>query len=380
MTDCFSVFNANIVTKSRNFIGSMQVENGVIQAIDEGSSSKANAQNWAGDYLLPGFVELHTDNLERHLMPRPKVSWPAFQALLSHDAEIAASGITTVFDALGVGDVDESALRGMNMSGLLNCIDEAENAGVLRAEHKLHVRCELPAPNVVELFSPFIDNPRVSVLSLMDHTPGQRQWTNVDHARTYYTGKKGWSHEKFDQISLHSKELQQQYAEPHRRFFVDYAKSRKITLASHDDTTPIHVDEAVCSGVTLSEFPTTVVAAEAAREQHLHIIMGAPNVVRGGSHSGNVSAIELAKHHWLDILSSDYVPSSLLDAAFTLKKRAGYSLSQAIATISINPARAVGLMDRGELALQKKADFSRVRLINDKPCVISVWRDGKRVI
>jgi alpha-D-ribose 1-methylphosphonate 5-triphosphate diphosphatase len=374
-----SITNARIVTGERDFPGNLHVRCGRIAGIDEGALRLAGAEDWNGDFLLPGFVELHTDNLEKHLMPRPKVSWPEFPALLAHDAEIAAAGITTVYDALGVGDVDEAALRGKDRSGLMACFDQAEAAQLLRAEHRLHIRCELPAPNAARLFEPFINNPRVQLLSLMDHTPGQRQWTNVAQARVYYTGKKGWSDEKFDQVVAESQSLQQQYAEPHRRYFIEHARSRGIPLASHDDTTPQHVAQAREAGIAVSEFPTTRDAARAAREHGLGIVMGAPNVVRGGSHSGNISAAALAGDGLLDVLSSDYVPASLLGAAFILIQSCGFSVAQAVATISRNPARCVGLHDRGEIALDKRGDFSRVRLLNGVPSVIAVWRGGKRV-
>jgi alpha-D-ribose 1-methylphosphonate 5-triphosphate diphosphatase len=379
MSSTITLTNARIVTGERDFNGNLHVRCGKIAGIDEGVLRLAGAEDWDGDFLLPGFIELHTDNLEKHLMPRPKVSWPEFPALLAHDAEIAAAGITTVYDALGVGDVDEAALRGKDMSGLLDCFDQAEKASLLRVEHRLHVRCELPAPNAVRLFEPFLHNPRVQLLSLMDHTPGQRQWTNVEQARIYYTGKKGWSDKKFNHVVAESKTLQQQYAGPHRRFFTEHARSRNIPLASHDDTTPQHVAEAREAGIAVSEFPTTGEAARAARRHGLGIVMGAPNVVRGGSHSGNISATDLAAEGLLDVLSSDYVPSSLLSAAFMLVDRCGFSLAQAVATISLNPARRVGLNDRGEIAVDKRADFSRVRVLHGTPSVIAVWRGAKRI-
>lgn len=374
-----TITNARIVTRDRDFMGNARVRCGRFASIDEGTLRLAGAEDWNGDFLLPGFVELHTDNLEKHLMPRPKVSWPEFPALLAHDAEIAAAGITTVYDALGVGDVDEAALRGKDLSGLMACLDQAEQAGLLRAEHRLHIRCELPAPNAVRLFEPLAENPRVQLLSLMDHTPGQRQWTNVEQARIYYTGKKGWSDEKFDLVVAESKTLQQQYAAPHRQYFVAHARRRGIPLVSHDDTTPEHVAQARAAGIAVSEFPTTVDAARAAREHGLGIVMGAPNVVRGGSHSGNISAAALADNRLLDVLSSDYVPASLLSAAFILMHKCGFSVAQAVATISLNPAHCVGLEDRGEIALDKRADFSRVRMVNGIPSIVAVWRGGTRI-
>lgn len=378
MKDELVITNARVVTRDTLFSGCMRVEGGVIRAVDEGRIDAPGALDWEGDYLIPGLIELHTDNLEKHLMPRPKVRWPELPALLAHDAEIAAAGITTVFDALGVGDVDEAALRGQQMSGVLEAMDRAIREALLRVDHRVHVRCELAAPNTVELFEPFAGHRLVGLVSLMDHTPGQRQWTNIEQARIYYTGKKGWSDEKFERVVGESRALQEKYALPNRRHFLEYAQSRGIPLASHDDTTLGHVEQALDEGITISEFPTTHEAAQAARARSIGIVMGAPNVVRGGSHSGNVDAVELARDRLLDVLSSDYVPSSLLHAAFMLTECAGFSVPEAIATVSLNPARLAGLDDRGEIAPGRRADFCRVRLTSGMPTVIAVWREGRR--
>ncbi|HEV7801342.1 MAG TPA: alpha-D-ribose 1-methylphosphonate 5-triphosphate diphosphatase [Burkholderiales bacterium] len=380
MSDEQVMTNARIVTRHAVVEGSVRIGCGTITAIDEGDMHACGAVDWEGDYLLPGLIELHTDNLEKHLMPRPKVRWPEFPALIAHDAEVAAAGITTVFDALGVGDVDESGLRGQDLAGVLAVIDRAIRAELLRADHRVHVRCELAAPNTVTLFQPFADHPLVGLISLMDHTPGQRQWTNLEQARIYYTGKKGWSDDKFHRVVGASRALQEKYALPHRRHFLGYAQDRAIPLASHDDTTVSHVEQALDEGITISEFPTTEEAAHAARSRSIGIVMGAPNVVRGGSHSGNVGAVELACKGLLDVLSSDYVPSSLLHAAFMLTGQAGFSVPDAIATVRSNPARLAHLIDRGEIACGKRADLCRVRLTSDGPTVLAVWREGRRVV
>ncbi len=371
--------NARLVGADEIIEGSLLARGGTIAAIASGASSLPQALDMDGDYLLPGLVELHTDNFERHLMPRPKVRWPEFPALMAHDAEIAAAGITTVYDALGVGDMDEDALRGQSMGAVLDVIGQAAHGGLLRAEHRLHVRCELPAANARALFEPFEHHPLLGLLSLMDHTPGQRQWTNIDQARIYYTGKKGWSEEKFQWSIARGKELQALHAGAHRRYFLEVARRRGVPLASHDDTTPGHVAEAKAQGIAISEFPTRREAARAARGHGLAIVMGAPNVVRGGSHSGNIAAIDLAADDLLDALSSDYVPASLLPAAFMLARDAGWSLPRAIATVSKNPARAAGLADRGDIAPGQRADLVRVRVVNGQPVVRSVWRAGGRV-
>ena len=313
-------------------------------------------------------------------MPRPRVFFPAQPAVQSHDSEIAAAGITTVFDAIGVGDPYDEGFRARDQSALLAVLDLLEDAGVLRARHYVHIRCELPAPNARELFEPFARHPRMKLLSLMDHTPGQRQWNDIEHARIYYTGKKGWSQAKFEEELRLAPQRQADHAEPNRRWFVDFAREHGVALATHDDTTTAHVDEALALGAAMSEFPTTMAAAQRAKELGLATIAGAPNVVRGGSHSGNVAAMDLARAGVLDVLSSDYVPASLLNAAWRLHQEGGFSLSEAVNVVSRNPARATGLHDRGEIACGLLADVVRVREVASRPVVRCTWRGGERVV
>jgi alpha-D-ribose 1-methylphosphonate 5-triphosphate diphosphatase len=377
--------NARLVLDDEVVKGSLYSHGGTIERIDQGASAISGAIDLQGDYLMPGMVEVHTDNFERHLMPRPKVRWDDAPALLAHDAEIAAAGITTVLDALGVGEADPESVRGSEWNSVLDCIKEFSERGTLRADHLLHVRCELPAPNTLELFAPFVGNPMVRMISLMDHTPGQRQWENLEHAWIYFSGKKGWSREKFDERVAMSIELQALYAQPHRAYFTAYCNEHQIALASHDDTTVAHVEQAFAEGATVCEFPTTVAAAQAARDRNMLTIMGGPNVVRGGSHSGNVSAIELAKLGLMDILSSDYVPGSLLSAVVRLTETADLTLPQAVALVSRNPAKSIGLQDRGSIAPEMRADLVQMRITTladgrQQPIVRAVWRSGVRVV
>ena len=377
--------NAQLVLQDEVVKGSLTSQHGLIQHIDQGLSSVSQAIDLQGDYLIPGLVEVHTDNFERHMMPRPKVRWDDSPALLAHDAEIAAAGITTVLDALGVGDADPDSVRGNDWDKVLNCISDFVDRGVLRADHFLHVRCELPAPNTLELFKPFVGHDLVKMMSVMDHTPGQRQWENIEHAWIYFSGKKGWTKQKFEERVAMAQDAQARYAKPHRAYLTQYCQDNQIALASHDDTTVTHVEEAFAEGATVCEFPTTVAAAQAARARKMLTIMGGPNVVRGGSHSGNVSAIDLAKLGLVDILSSDYVPGSLMSATVRLTETTDLSLPQAVALVSRNPAKSIGLHDRGSLEVGLRSDLVQVRMINlpdgrHQPIVRAVWRGGVRVV
>ena len=359
--------------------GTVVLHDGVIADVASEPSRAPGAQDCGGDWLLPGLVEVHTDGLERHVMPRPKVSFPMQAAVQAHDAEIAAAGITTVLDAIGVGDPYGDGFRSHDQSALLDVLDGIEAAGLLRADHRIHVRCELPAGNARALFEPFSGHSRLLLISLMDHTPGQRQWSQIEQARVYYTGKKGWSDEQFQREVQIAPERQARHAAPNRAWFIQFARRHGVVLATHDDTTPEHVDEAVAAGAAISEFPTTLEAARHAKRVGLSTVMGAPNVVRGGSHSGNVAAITLAREGLLDALSSDYVPASLLQAAWSLMRDAGFTAPEAMGVVSLNPARACGLHDRGQIAVGLRGDLVRVRELNGLPVVHEVRRGGRRV-
>ncbi|MFZ6722064.1 alpha-D-ribose 1-methylphosphonate 5-triphosphate diphosphatase [Undibacterium sp. Ji49W] len=374
--------NAQIVLADEIMLGMMVTEQGRISDLAEAArmSAVTATEDWQGDYLLPGMVELHTDNLEKHLMPRPKVRWPTLPAILAHDVQVAASGITTVLDAISVGDIDTDSMRNDSLQAATEGLRMAADAGILRADHFLHMRLELAEENLLDMFAPYLNDDRLKLVSLMDHTPGQRQWTDLSHYRTYVSGKRGWSEDKVESMLEHLFIRQQAYAASNRRSIVSSCRAldNPVPLATHDDTTVEHVAEGVDDGVTISEFPTTVAAAKAAREQGLGIIMGAPNVVRGGSHSGNVSAAELARLDLLDVLSSDYVPASLLHAAFLLQDE-GFSLPKAVATVTRNPARMIGLHDRGEIAVGLRADYLRVRVVQGIPVVMGVWKAGRQI-
>ncbi|MDQ5898725.1 MAG: hypothetical protein RLZZ592_348 [Pseudomonadota bacterium] len=379
---------ARLVLAGEVIHGSVRLQHGCITAIDAWSSRSPCAIDLQGDYLVPGLVELHTDSHERHVMPRPGVHQPAWSAVLAHDAEIAAAGITTVFDAIGIGDPYRRGFRGRDQSAMLAVLDTLDEAGVLRADHRLHLRCELPADNALELFAPYAGHHRLGLMSLMDHTPGQRQWSDLARARLYFTEKKGWSHAQFDQeLALQQDPRSERAlrASANRQAFVAQARRLGVALASHDDTTVAHVEEAHRLGVSICEFPTTLEAARHAHGLGLLTLGGAPNLLRGHSHAGNVPVSALVEAGVLGALSSDYVPASLLAATWALAcdghggPADPQRLPRALAQASRAPARAVGLSDRGEIALGLRADLVRVREIAGQPVVLGVWRGGRRV-
>lgn len=371
--------NAAIVLPDRVIHGYIALDEGRIVEVGEGKAP-GKGIDLEGDYVVPGLIELHTDHLESHYAPRPKVRWHPLGAVLSYDAQIAASGITTVFDSLRAGvDIDGGGLGG-ELLDLASAIDHARRHGLFRCEHLTHLRCEVPSPDVVETVSAYLSRHPVGLLSLMDHTPGQRQFRDLDKYFNYYGGKTGKTADEIRRAIAEKQKVNGERASANRPALIALAREHGIPLASHDDTTLDEVRQSIEEGVVLAEFPTTQDSARACHDHGITIVMGAPNLIRGGSHSGNVAAETLARDGMLDILSSDYVPASLLMAAFELPRRvSAISLADAIRTVTKTPADATGLADRGEIAPGKRADLVRVHLAGDVPVVRRVWRDGRAI-
>ncbi|CAM5258424.1 Phosphonate metabolism protein PhnM OS=Stutzerimonas stutzeri OX=316 GN=CXK95_07340 PE=4 SV=1 [Stutzerimonas stutzeri] len=372
--------NARLVLADQVIHGSLLIRDGVIADIAAGTSSLPQAQDLDGALLLPGLIELHTDNLEKHMSPRPGVDWPSASAVLTHDAQIVAAGITTVFDALSIGDINPKGKRMQQLGVMLEAIAAAEAAGQTRAEHRLHLRCEVSHPQCLALFRELVEQPLVQLVSVMDHAPGQRQFARMEKYREYYMGKYHLSPAEMDAFVSEQLANSARHSDQQRAAIVDICHSRELALASHDDATLDHVEESAGYGMAIAEFPTTFEAAEASHARGLKVLMGAPNIVRGGSHSGNIAAADLAQRGVLDILSSDYYPASLLQAALGLAEQDnGYDLTRAIATISLAPARAAGLDDRGEIAVGLRADLVQAQVHKGQPVIGQVWRQGRRV-
>lgn len=373
--------NARLVLPDRVVeAGWIALADGVIAEFGSGRAP-AGVEDVDGDFVIAGLIELHTDHIEAHYMPRPKVYWNPVAAVVSYDAQLASCGITTVLDSLRVWREEGGEDVGGEAAVLAAAIAAARDAGMLRISHYLHLRCEVPMPHVVEEAAALIDRPEVRLVSLMDHTPGQRQFRDPEKLRTYYRSKTGGlTDAELDVLFAQRRDCAERHAARNYRELVALARARGARIASHDDTTLEHVAQSIADRVAIAEFPTTVEAARASHAAGIAVLMGAPNLVRGSSHSGNVGTAELARAGLLDVMSSDYMPSALLMAAFHLPKVVpGIGLPAAIGTVTRAPAAAVGLDDRGEIACGKRADLVRVRLTHDIPVVRGVWRGGERV-
>jgi alpha-D-ribose 1-methylphosphonate 5-triphosphate diphosphatase len=370
--------NARLVFPDRVETGTLVVRDGLIAEVSTGCSAAPGAIDLQGDHLIPGVVDVHTDNLERQVMPRSMARWPSVSAFLSHDSQVAAAGVTTVLDALCLGDLgfDESRLRtardGVRDLGALT------EAGVLKADHLLHLRCELPAKDMLPMLEEYHDHPLLRMVSLMDHTPGVGQY--IDPARYRAMRVKGGGVPEAVERRMAELTAQREVVGiPNRRALLALFEGRDVPLATHDDWDAEIVARNAADGILISEFPVNIEAARAARAHGMAVIAGAPNLVRGGSHSGNVSVAELAREGLVDIIASDYVPPAMIEAAWKLAAVAGMDLPSAVATITDNPARSVGLLDRGRIAPGLRADLVHVQEFGDMPVVRQVWRGGARI-
>jgi alpha-D-ribose 1-methylphosphonate 5-triphosphate diphosphatase len=370
--------NAILILPTELAEGTIVVRDGIITDISKTRSHAAGALDLDGDYLMPGVVDVHTDNLERQVQPRMNARWPSRSAMLSHDAQTAAAGVTTVLDALCLGDLgfDEGRIKTFR-DGVAD-LDALADTGLLKSEHFLHLRCEMPATDVLELVDPVADHKRVQMVSFMDHSPGVGQYADIENFRKVRR-KGGLSEAQIEMRIERMLEQRAKYRKPNRNALLARFAHRDLARASHDDETVADIAENVADGIMISEFPVRLDAARAAHKAGMKVIAGAPNIVRGGSHSGNVNAAELVREGLVDAFASDYVPAALVESAFIAVAKCGITLPQAVAMITANPARMARLSDRGRIETGLRADLLRVRVFEDIPVVRQVWRAGERV-
>ncbi|WP_420965365.1 alpha-D-ribose 1-methylphosphonate 5-triphosphate diphosphatase [Bradyrhizobium sp. B120] len=364
--------NAKIVTRSACFNGTVQIVDGLIADIATSSTSARGALDFEGDHLLPGLIDVHTDHLEKQILPRAGMSWDPLGAAIAHDIQICAAGATTVFDSLIVGAVGNPERRRL-LPLMLQGLGEARRHGLLRADHLLHLRCDARETDLIDLFLAYADRPELRFVTIMDDGPRR------DPKRFRHLERRKNTPEAEIEAEISAAATTEDCTEDNRRRLVAHCRERGVPFASHDDTTVAHIAEAVGHGLSISEFPITLEAAKAARAAGMTIIVGGPNLVAGRSHTGNVSVRELAQEGLIDIICSDYIPASILRGIWHLASQSDLSLPEAVALSSGRPAETFGLFDRGEIAVGKRADLVRVA---DRagPIVRAVWTAGRQVL
>ncbi len=367
------ITNAKIVTPSEIVVGSVVIENGRIAEITEENREGDNVINAEGRYLLPGLIDIHGDDLEREISPRPSATFPIDFALINLDRKTAACGITTKLHAIAYFEDELKGRHPAKSKEILRTLNRLKDK--LLVNNYIHARCEISSDisNVLQV----IGDPSVKLVSVMDHTPGQGQFRSVEDYKVYHKRVYGLKDHEIEEI-LNRKMKHDKVANLKR--ILDRAHRYGLPVASHDDDTVEKVEFFHSLGVKISEFPVTLEAAKRAKELGMFVSMGAPNVVRGKSSTGNLSAIEAIRHGLVDILCSDYHPESMLYAPFILERRELMSLNEAVNLVSLNPARAIGIDNEvGSIEVGKRADLIIVDLIEGIPVVVKTIVSGKVV-
>lgn len=339
--------------------GSVRIGNGIIKEISEQPVPDA-AVKGHGLILLPGFIDMHGDMIEREIEPRPKVRMPMELGLRDLDRRLAGSGITTAYAALSFSPASTYGhLRSYeHTSSVIRALHAMKDR--LLVDHRIHARFEITFPNALEVIDELIREGTVDLISLTDHTPGQGQYRNIERVVERTAAEKGVTREEAASLVARKIEERTRPAEELAATLARISKTchaHNVHLASHDDDTVAKVGIMAELGVTISEFPVTEEAARAARDRGLATAMGAPNALRGESYSGNLSARAAHKAGLLDILAADYHPWAMLPAVLELAKADSEGLPGAARLSAANAAHALGLDDRGTIEVGKRADL-----------------------
>jgi alpha-D-ribose 1-methylphosphonate 5-triphosphate diphosphatase len=360
--------------------GSIQIVDGAVVDVVEGDGPRGcgeDSVDASGVTILPGIVDFHGDMLERDMEPRPGVFFPADLALLELDKRLAATGITTAYAAVSFMEgTSGSSLRTIERSrSIVELINAVRDS--LLVDMRIHARYELTSPKATPTVVDLMQSGQVHLVSLMDHTPGQGQYRDVEKYAEIIEQWRKVSKREADQMAQARISRAEEAGDVWEgaRLVADVASRVGICVASHDDDTAAKVDRLVDLGVHLCEFPVTLVAAVRARERGMGIAMGAPNLFLGGSHNGNLSARDAIEAGLVDILVADYYPAALLQSAFGLAHSESMLLHEAWRLVSQHPAEALGLADRGRIDVGYSAD---VVLVEEtaRPRVRGTLRQG----
>ncbi|UOQ94691.1 phosphonate metabolism protein PhnM [Halobacillus shinanisalinarum] len=369
----YVIHNGQVVTEETILDGyAVVVEGEMIQAVipEEEVASYSHAQliDARGGYISPGFIDIHSDYIETIASPRPTSMMDFNISLREAEKHLINHGITTMFHSLSFYREDAFSHKPIrypeNVQRMVNAIDEThEELHMIR--HRLHARFEIDNIDEVDRLVQNIEDDKVHLLSFMDHTPGQGQYRNLEVYRETLQGYRDLTDDDVQTIIVERQNTEVMTIEKIKQV-ADMAIEKGIAVASHDDD-DVHKLELVKEfGTTVSEFPITLDVAKKATEMGLQTIVGAPNVLLGGSHSGNLSAAEAVEHHCADILCSDYYPAALLHAIFDLSEQHGNDLHHMFMMVTLNPAKAVRMDEEiGSIKAGKKADMIIIEKMDD---------------
>jgi len=345
--------NATVVTPGSSFEGSVVIEGDRIAAVESDPASGQRPDRTvdaSGKLLIPGLIDIHGDDIERHRFPRgsPVDEDIAFRTV---DRTNLSAGVTTKFHAIAFQDAPDDHRSAEIAIEMVESIHEADH---LLADHHVHARCELTDPDCVDAVEGILEMPAVKLASVMAHIPGKGQFGSPEAFKQWYLDNRDISEERVDELIAQRTSVDQETLNDRIATIVERAREAGVALASHDDETALEVERLHDRGIEISEYPVTLAAAERATELGMTTAMGAPNLVRGGSQWGNLGTAEAIAADVVDVLCADYHPPSLLAAPFV---DTGEPLHERVARVTLNPAEAVGLADRGRIDEGARADL-----------------------
>ena len=333
--------------------------------------------NAYGGYVTPGFIDMHSDHIEAMAAPRPSSIMDMELAVYEFEKECCTHGITTMFHSVSIWEgVGASPMRRPELVKQLADIIEKSHSQLHLIHHRFHMRFEIDNQEQFPLMLDYLRQKRVHLISFMDHTPGQGQYRNIEVYKNYVRNARHMSDEDVE-AEVNRRMNSEKLTLENIREAASLAQEQGISIASHDDDTKEKLDVVQSLGATISEFPITLEVAKEAKRRGMYTVVGAPNILLGGSHSGNMNAADAIVSAAADILCSDYYPASLLHAVFQMTKQ-GQRLQDMIAMVTIQPARATGIdQDYGSIEKGKKADLLIIRTLpNDLPAITEVFVDG----
>ncbi len=379
MQDRFVIINAHVVTpEGVRQNASLQVEDGRIVKIADSAVNGSRVIDAAGNFLFPGFIDIHSDAIEKGIEPRPNTFFPVDIAVYELDKKIAACGITTMYHSLSFAEL-EVGLRNNNTAATI--IREINTLlKKLKVHTKIHARFEITDLGAVPFLQGLIKDGQINLLSFMDHSPGQGQFRDILAFKSYYGPVYAKSDAEMDHIIERKLEAKKSHAPVIIADMIKICREHDIAIASHDDDSREKIHWLKEMNIGMTEFPVNIEAVRAAKELGVSICLGSPNVVRGQSQAKNLSAREAISWGFGDILCSDYSPMTLLHAVLTLERLGILPLHEALKMVSLNPARAVGIdLETGSLEEGKAADMVLVDHSDDFPRVLKTFVGGREV-
>ncbi|TEB14877.1 Alpha-D-ribose 1-methylphosphonate 5-triphosphate diphosphatase [Pelotomaculum sp. FP] len=377
------IHSANIILPEKIIRGYILIDGNRISEVEESGLARVYAHpdvrmiDAEGCYVMPGLIDMHCDAIEKEMQPRPNTMFPINMAFYELEKKLVVSGITTMYHSLCLSD--EWGVRDKDMVlGIISSINRLKKTRTM-LNHKIHIRYELTFLEGISILESMIREKNIDFISFMDHTPGQGQFRDAETLKSFTMQMYG-REEKEVEASL-DKTIEYQTMINWSRLvgLAKLARTKGIRLASHDDDTKEKIEMLLaCEGV-VSEFPINLDTALYARSKGVQVCVGAPNIIRGKSHSNNMRAIDAITSHAADIVCSDYLPSAMLPAIFHLTGK-GVKLTESVKMATLNPAMALGIeQEVGTVEVGKYADLIIVELYQDYPIVRQTLVGGTTV-